>query len=73
MGSAVRWMGFLAYDLVAGLCGAALGLGPSETLFSYHSLSERPSLVAIATVLQQDLSSIGKIKPGCVEMGRKVG
>jgi hypothetical protein len=45
---------------VSGVHAAAFGLGPSETLFSYHSLPERPNLVAVATILQQDLSSIGK-------------
>ncbi|XP_024367298.1 uncharacterized protein [Physcomitrium patens] len=41
---------------------ATLGLGPSETLFSYHSESEKPDLIAIATLLQQDLSSIATLK-----------
>ncbi|KAG0615277.1 hypothetical protein M758_5G028300 [Ceratodon purpureus] len=46
---------------------ATFGLGPSETLFSYHSLSERPNLIAVATILQQDLSSIATLKQSGIE------
>jgi ABC-type nitrate/sulfonate/bicarbonate transport system substrate-binding protein len=45
------------------LNGATFGLGPSETLISYHSLADRPKLVAVAAVLQHDLSSIGRDPP----------
>lgn len=40
---------------------AAFGLGPSETLFSYNSDTTKPNLIAVATTLQEDLSSIGKM------------
>lgn len=51
---------------------ATFGLGPSETLFSYHSLPERPNLVAVATILQQDLSSIATLKKSGIDRPRQL-
>jgi ABC-type nitrate/sulfonate/bicarbonate transport system substrate-binding protein len=51
---------------------ATFGLGPSETIFSYHLPPQRPKLVAVATVLQEDLSSIVTLRESGIDQPQKL-